>query len=133
MKTLRAIIIGTGIWALGVAAFVGSFLIPWTENAEQQANLVLLLVVAPLVWFGSKIYYGKDQETHGFPVGLSFLLTAAVLDALITVPLLVIPNGGSYYEFFTDPGFWIITLEFLSVAVLYYYMRVAPKALKTKY
>jgi hypothetical protein len=61
MKKFRAIGIGTGIWALGVGAFVVSFFIPLMENAEQQANLVLLMVVAPLVWFGSKLYYKKEQ------------------------------------------------------------------------
>ena len=130
MKTLRAIVIGTGIWGLGVGAYVGSFFIPLMENAEQQANLVLLLVVAPLVWFGSRHYYKKEQKTRGLVIGLTFFLTAALLDALITVPFLVIPNGGSHYEFFTDPGFWIIALEFLVVAIIYYRTKVYSKALK---
>ena len=115
---------------MGVGAYVGSFFIPLMENAEQQANLVLLLVVAPLVWFGSRRYYKKEQKTHGLVIGLTFFLTAAALDALITVPFLVIPNGGSHYEFFTDPGFWIIALEFLAVAIIYYRTKVYSKALK---
>ena len=131
MKTLRAIVIGTGIWGLGVAAFVLSFFIPVIENAELQANLVLLLTVAPLVWFGSKLYYRKEKKTHGLLLGLTFFLIAAVLDALLTVPFLVIPVGGSHYDFFTDMGFWIIGLEFLVVAVLYYRTRVYSSVLKT--
>lgn len=131
MKTLRAIVIGTGIWGLGVGAYVVSFFIPLMENAENQANLSLLLVVAPLVWFGSRMYYQKEQKTHGLLVGLVFLVTAAVLDALITVPFLVIPNGGSYNEFFTDPGFWVIALEFLAIATLYYRTKAYTKTLKT--
>lgn len=131
MKTLRAIVIGTGIWGLGVGAYVLSLFIPLMENAEHQANLVLLLAVAPLVWFGSRMYYQKEQKTHGLLVGLVFLMTAAILDALITVPFLLIPNGGSYYEFFTDPGFWVIALEFLGVAMLYDRTKASSGTLNT--
>ena len=131
MKTLRAIVIGTGIWSLGVGAFILSFFVPLMENAELQANLVLLLVVAPLVWFGSQLYYKKDQKTQGALVGLVFFLTAVILDALITVPFLVMPAGGSYYEFFTDIGFWIIGLEFIAVSVLFYRTRVYSRVFKT--
>ncbi len=56
------------------------------------------------------------------------LLTAVTLDALITVPLFVIPNGGNHYSFFTSLGFWIIAFEFLVVASLYWYARVHPKS-----
>ena len=105
MKKIRAIGIGTGIWGLGVSAFVGSFFIPLLENAEEQANLVLFLAVVPLVWYGTKLYYKSGNKTHGWKIGLTFFLIAAALDALITVPFLVVPNGGSYQEFFLDPGF----------------------------
>lgn len=131
MKKIRAIVIGTGIWGLGVSAYTGSFFIPLMKNLEEQANLVLFLVVMPLVWLGTKLYYQVGQRTHGYWVGQSFLLTAVALDALITVPFLVIPNGGSHYEFFTSLGFWIIALEFLSIPSLYYYTKVYTGAVKT--
>ncbi len=130
MKTVRAIGIGVAIWALGVSAYTLSFFIPVLDNPEQQANTVLFIVVLPLVWFGSKWYYNKERNTHGYWVGQTFFLTAAALDALITVPLLVLPNGGSYYAFFTDPGFWIIGLEFMATAVLYWYSKVYTKTQK---
>ena len=81
----------------------------------------------PLVWLGCSIYYKKDDQTHGYLVGQTLLLTVVALDALITVPFFVIPKGGSYYRFFTGLGFWIIALEFLIVAVLYWYAREYPK------
>ena len=95
--------------------------------------MVLFIVVMPLVWLGSYLYYQKGSKTHGYFVGQVFLLVAAFLDALITVPLFVIPNGGNHYTFFTDLGFWIIAFELLGVAVLYYYTRVYPKTQTLKY
>ncbi|MDT0606869.1 DUF5367 family protein [Croceitalea rosinachiae] len=123
MKTLRAIVIGILIWILGVSAFTLSFFIPVLENLEQQANLVLLIAAIPLVWFGSQQYYKKDTKTHGMWVGITFFGVAAILDALITVPFLVAPQGGSHYVFFTDSGFWLIGGVFITTAILYGHFR----------
>jgi len=127
MKTFRAILIGTGIWFVAVAFYTLSFQFPILENPDQQANMVLFTVVMPLVWLGSHIYYKKDSTTHGFKIGQVFLLTAAFLDAIITVPMFIIPNGGSHYTFFVDPGFWTIAFEMIAIAVLYYYITIYPK------
>nr|WP_299344639.1 DUF5367 family protein [Allomuricauda sp.] len=128
MKVTRAVLIGAVIWILGVSFYSLSFFINLMEDAQQQANLVLFITVMPLVWMGSKLYYGKNQNTHGYVVGQTFFLVAATLDALITVPLLVIPNGGSHYEFFTDSGFWLIGLEFITTAMVYWYAKVYAKS-----
>ena len=127
MKHLRATGIGVIIWILGVSVYNVSFFIAILENAVQQANTALFIVVMPLVWLGTRRYYKKDNNTRGYWVGLTFLLIAAALDALVTVPLFIIPNGGSHYEFFTDLGFWIIGFEFMAIATLYWYVKVYAK------
>ncbi len=127
MKIKRAIVLGIVIWSIGILLYSISYYIPILENAETQANLVLLIAVMPLVWLGCNYYYKKDKQTHGYFVGLTLLLTAVLLDALITVPFFVIPKGGSHYSFFTDLGFWLIAIEFLVVATLYWYIRVYPQ------
>lgn len=123
MKTFRAISIGAIIWILGVSAFSLSFYVPVLENLELQANLVLLITVIPLVWFGAKQYYKKDNKTHGMWVGITFFGVAAILDALITVPLLIVPQGGNHYVFFSEPGFWLIGGVFITTAILYGHFR----------
>jgi len=127
MKTQRAILLGIAIWIIAILFYSISYTIPILEDLDIQANVVLFVVVMPLVWYGCYFYYKKDNKTHGLKVGQTMLLTAAALDALITVPLFVIPNGGNHYSFFTSIGFWIIAFEFLIVASLYYYVRVYPK------
>jgi len=127
MKTIRAIILGIAIWIIAILFYSISYAIPILENPDTQANVVLFVVVMPLVWYGCFFYYKKDHKTHGLLVGQTMLLTAVALDALITVPLFVIPNGGNHYSFFTSIGFWIIAFEFLIVASLYYYVRVHPE------
>lgn len=124
MKHLRAIGIGIIIWIIGVSVYNLSFTITIVEDAQQQANMLLFIAVMPLVWFGAKQYYKKDTNTHGYWVGQTFFLTATALDALITVPVFIVPNGGSYYQFFTDLGFWLIGFEFIGITVLYWYIKM---------
>ena len=127
MKTIRAILIGIGIWVLAVSFYTLSFQFQFHEDTNQQANMVLSTVVIPLVWLGAAIYYNRESHIHGSFVGLIFLLVAAFLDAVITVPFFIVPNGGNHYSFFTDPGFWIIAMELIGVAILYYYIMVYNK------
>ena len=127
MKTQRTILLGIAIWIIGILFYSISYAIPILENPETQANIVLFVVVMPLVWFACSFYYKKDTKTHGFKVGQTLLLTAVTLDALITIPFFVMPQGGSHYSFFTSLGFWIIAFEFLAVATLYWYIRVYPQ------
>ncbi|MFI1773729.1 DUF5367 family protein [Thalassobellus citreus] len=127
MKTKRAILTGFILWTIAFLLYSISYAIPLLENADTQVNVVLFITIMPLVWFTSAFYYKKDRNTHGLKIGQTILITAAALDALITVPLFVIPNGGSHYSFFTALDFWIIAFEILIVAALYFYARVYPK------
>jgi len=126
MKTLKVILIGIGIWSLAASCYTLSFQFQIMEDPNQQANLVLFAAIVPLVWLGSYVYYRKGSSTHGYVVGQTLLFVAVFLDAIITVPFFVVPNGGNHYTFFTDLGFWIIALELVGVATLYYYIRVYP-------
>ena len=132
MKIKRLIVLGIFIWSMGILLYSLSFYLPILEDREMQANIVLFLSVIPLVWFGCRFYYKSDRQTHGYLVGQALLLIAVVLDTLITVPFFVIPKGGSHYSFFTGLGFWIIAIEFLVVATLYWYARVYSQIKSSK-
>nr|WP_297789444.1 DUF5367 family protein [uncultured Allomuricauda sp.] len=131
MKTVRALAMGFFVWVLGVSAFTAIYELPFMENRYLQANIGLALVVPPLVWFGAKLYYKKVKSTHGLKLGLLMLLASTALDALVTVPLLIIPFGGSYASFFGSLDFWLIAVEFVVVAVLYWYVNVRPKQIES--
>jgi hypothetical protein len=124
MLPLRAIGIGILIWILGVSLFILSFFIPLLEDPDLQANIFLSVGIIPLAWFGSKLYYRNNNVTKGYWLGLAFFTIAGLLDAIITVPVLMAPYGGTHYSFFTALGFWLIGLEFVATATLYWYMNV---------
>lgn len=126
MQTKRAFFIGILIWCIGVILFSASYYVPLLENLDLQSNIVLSISIIPLVWCGCFFYYKKEQQTNGFITGLIFLMTAVLLDIVITVPLLIMPNGGNYYDFFIDLGFWLIAVEIIFTANLYYFLKVKP-------
>ena len=127
MKTIKAILIGVGIWVLAVSFYTASFQFQILEDLQQQANMVLFMAVMPLTWLGAHLYYKSKQKTQGYILGLIFFIIAGILDALITVPLFIIPNGGSHFQFYTDLGFWAIGLEMILTTVLYHYFNVYSK------
>lgn len=127
MKQFRIIVIGIIIWIIGVSIYTLSFYIPILEDPELQANIFLSLGMLPVVWFGTKLYYRKKSTTKGYWLGLAFFLVAAALDALITVPFLIAPYGGTHYSFFTATGFWLIGIEFIVMSTIYWYVKICSK------
>ncbi len=133
MKYTKALFIGILIWIIGVNLYAGSYYVPLLENAEQQANIWLSIVIVPVVWFGAKFYYRNGINANGFSTGLIFFIMSAILDALITVSFTILPYGGSYYDFFIDFGFWFIGLEFIATTMVYWYLNVHRKSITATY
>ena len=132
MKNLnvkRALIASLIAYTLGVSAFLGSFFVPVMSNPEAQANLVLGIAIIPAAMLAASFYYRKVKATNSFILGAFLFFITIILDALITVPVFVIPAGGNHISFFSDPGFWIIGLEYILAVVIY---RRINKAIKNK-
>ncbi len=128
MSITRAFFAAILIWTLGVSAYVASFSFQLLENPDVQANIVLLFSLVPITYLGASFYYRKGFPTHGFKLGAFLFGIAMLLDAAITVPVFIIPAGGNHLTFFTDPGFWIIAVVYISVVVIYWRTRVAVPA-----
>ena len=119
MKIKRAIIATAMVWAIGVTAYILSYFVEFLENPELQANIVLILALIPGVILGAKYYYKNGVDTHGLKLGVFMFLVTICFDALITVPLFIIPAGGSHLTFFADPWFWFIGLEYILLVGIY--------------
>jgi len=131
MKDLNiksAIISASIVWTLAVIAFIASYSISLMSDPDLQANWILSLALIPSALIGAHIYYRKGHKTNGFVLGTSMFLIAMILDAIITVPFLIMPYGGNYITFFTDPGFWLIAVEYVSVVAAYWKIEKAVKA-----
>ena len=124
MKTFRAIFTGTIVWALGIGIFFLSYYVPVLDNPDLQANIALSLAIVLFAMLGARFYYLDENVHNGFALASIMVLTAIALDALITVPFIILHFGGTYTEFFTAASFWIIALEYFSLVVLYWFLKV---------
>lgn len=119
------------VYSIGITAFVGSYFVTIMDNPDLQANLLLMLAIIPAALIGAHLYYRRGHKTNGFVLGTLMFLCAMILDALITVPVFIIPNGGDYLSFFGDPGFWLIAIEYVSVVAAYWQIERMISRLKT--
>ncbi len=117
-KKLFSIVCAILVWILGVSFYLLSFYVPILENPKQQSSIILALAIIPSACAGTYLFY-KNSYMKPSALALIFIIVATILDVLITVPVFVIPNGGSYSEFFGDPIFYTIVVEFYFV-VLYF-------------
>jgi hypothetical protein len=116
------------VWTIGVTAFVASYFVPLMSDADLQANWVLSLTLIPSAALGAHIYYRNGHKTNGFVLGSSMFLVTMILDALITVPVFIVPYGGNHISFFTNLGFWLIAVEYVSVVAAYWQIEKAVKS-----
>jgi len=124
MKILKVILLGTLIWVLGVSFYTVSFFIPMMDDLQLQANLVLAIALIPNAWLGARIYYKNGAGWHGGKVGVIVVVIAILLDATITVPYFIIPEGGSYTNFFGASAFWLIAIEYFLIVFAYWNFKV---------
>ena len=117
-KKIFSIVCAILVWILGVCFYLLSFYVPILENPDLQSNIVLALAIIPSACLGTYLFY-KNSCMKPFVLALTFIIVATILDVLITVPVFVIPNGGSYSGFFGDPMFYTIVVEFYFI-VLYF-------------
>lgn len=99
------------IWVLGVSFYLLSFYVSILENLELQSNIILALGIIPSACLGTYLFYAKSYIKPS-ALAFTFVIVATLLDVIITVPVFIIPNGGSYSDFFGDPMFYIIVVEF---------------------
>lgn len=116
------------VYVLGILAFVGSYFVPIMEDPDLQANIVLIVAIIPAAYFGAFLYYRRGNSTHGFVLGSVLFSSAIVLDATITVPVFIIPNGGNHLTFFGDPGFWLIGFVYVAVVAAYWKLKMVKQA-----
>ena len=117
-KKLFSIACGILVWIVGVLIYLLSFQAPILENTILQSNIALVLGIIPSSFIGTYLFYSKNYLKPS-TLALTFVAIATLLDALVTVPMFIIPDGGTYSSFFGDPMFYIILVEFYFM-VLYF-------------
>lgn len=127
MNLSRAFLSGIIVWTAIFLAFTIMSFIPALKNAETVQTYIVYLLLMPILFGALTFYYKKGQSNNGFQVGLIIILTCLLLDALITVPLVIIPHGGDYISFFINPLIAFMGLEILLLSFGYWATQVKRK------
>lgn len=105
MNIKRGITAGIILWVLiffevSILMFGFKLTAGITYYTIHYIVLAVLTYIAVLFYFrGKKI---KRNAREGLKLGIVMLITGIILDAIITLPLWIIPQGGSYSSFFSD-------------------------------
>jgi len=108
MKYLKILLPGTIVWlCVSVSFYILSF-VPLINGSFKSQAIIVMIFIVLYANESALFYYKKGIKLHGLLLGIIMSLTALLLDALITVPFIEIPNGRSYYSFFSSSVLWIL-------------------------
>jgi len=113
------------VWLFVSIAFAILGYVPSIKDSLDHQTLIVGVLVIPFATLGAAFYYKSGSKGSGVIIGLTMAVTALLLDALITVPFIEIPNGGSYQRFFSYPLLWLLVA--VNMVTVYFYAWLKPK------
>lgn len=122
MNILRAFLVGALVWLCILVTFAILAEIPTVKDSSNIQALIVALLIIPFAACGASIYYKNGNIGNGLVLGLLMSATALLLDALVTVPLIEIPQGNTYGEFFSYPLLWILVA--INIATVYMFWKL---------
>ncbi|WP_083370380.1 DUF5367 family protein [Flavobacterium frigidimaris] len=99
--------------------------IPIIKDLFLVQAFIVMICLLFYAFLAAQFYYKKKYKTNGMIVGFVLSGTALLLDFLITVPFIEIPNGRSYQSFFSTPVVWIMVL--ITIFTVYFYWKIKIK------
>jgi len=108
MKYLKIVLPGISVWLCVSLTFYILGFIPIINGSFKSQAVIVMIFIVLYANESALFYYKNGIKLHGLLLGIIMSLTALLLDALVTVPFIEIPNGRSYYNFFSSPVLWIL-------------------------
>jgi riboflavin transporter FmnP len=125
MLFLRGVLSGLFVWFCGSISFYILGNIPIIKSSFFVQAFIVMICISFYAFLGAQFYYKKGCKTNGMIVGIIMTGTALLLDFLITVPFIEIPNGRNFQSFFSSPVLWILVL--ITVFTVYFYWKKKVK------
>ena len=130
MNIFRAILAGGIVWMMIFGLYTVMSFIPALKASETGQYFVVYGFLVAFVYWGAAFYFSKGGQTNGLLLAGVMITTALVLDAVITLPLVILPAGGSYRGFFLDPMFLLIVAEYALIVFIYWKLKVVPTVIQ---
>lgn len=124
MNKIRAVLTGALVWLFIFIAFICVGYVPIIKDSLNMQALIVAILLIPFALFGASMYYKNGNKDKGLNLGIIMVITGLTLDALITVPFVEIPNGGSYQSFYTYPLLWLLVGVNLTTVYFYWKLKI---------
>jgi hypothetical protein len=122
MKHVRAIFIGAMVWVFIFTSFAILGFVPSIKDSITLQAIIICILIVPFALFGASIFYKNGNKENGMTIGIIMTLTALILDAMITVPFIEIPKGGSYQSFYSFPPLWLLVI--INIVTVYFFWKL---------
>ncbi len=132
MNYLKAILCGVLLWICVAVTF---FILEHTPIIKDSVSIQTIISCVLIVFYAAiaaSFYYKKQNTLSGISLGVIMSLTALIFDILLFVPLVEIPKGNTYQDFFTNPLLWVLTLLNITTVYCYWKKRIKISAPKLK-
>ena len=121
MKALRAILVGVLLWILIFIEI--SITMIGLKLSDLAVWIIHYILLIPFAILCAWIYYKKKNKLNGFLFGISILIVGIILDLIITVPLFIITQGGSYTDYLSNIYLLIGFVELIIITGIYSLLR----------
>jgi len=121
MIYLRGVLSGLFVWTCVSLSFYVLGSIPLIQDSFYWQAFIVMICISFYAFLATQFYYKKEYKTNGIITGFLISGTALLMDVMITVPFVEIPNGRSYQSFFSSPILWILVLT--TVCTVYFYWK----------
>jgi lysylphosphatidylglycerol synthetase-like protein (DUF2156 family) len=128
MKYTRALFSGLLVWMAVSFSFYILGLIPFIRDSFSWQAIIVMICIVFYAIGASQFYYKNGLETNSLLIGLLMSATALLLDVLITVPFVEIPNGRSYASFFSSPVLWLFAIINAITVYIYWKKKIPVKS-----
>lgn len=127
MNYIKILFSGIFVWLCISFSFYISEQIPILKNNFNTQILIILIISILCSITTTHFYYKYNSKTNGLTLGIGISLTALILDVLITVPYVEIPNGRSYQSFFSSPLLWLLVFTNTITVFSFWKMKIKSK------
>lgn len=127
MNHLRAILSGIIVWFFMVISFSIIEHIPIIKDSLNLQSIIVIVLIVFYAWIGAAFYYKKGNKTFGLAIGIIISAVALSLDLILFVPLVEIPKGNTYQDFFSNPLLYILSVENVLTVFLYWKLKIVRK------
>ena len=104
MNIKRSILFGVLLWAIIFVVLSLLMFTPFLAGKVLLWHIVFWVLLVPIVLGLCKWYFKENPPTmkKGVLLGVAALVIGIVLDMALTMPLFILPQGGSYVAFYSD-------------------------------